>query len=479
MSVKRILFLTDDQHRWDAFSHHHWGSVSTPTVDRLAREGTTYTQAVATCPICVPNRFTWCHGLQPSQVAASLMNNAADWPMLPSLPGALQQHGFRTALIGKLHSFHGDFGSPEHQADTHARGFDDVVEVGGRSLTYRYDCNWTRHLAEHGLLDRYRQDLEDRNAHLCWAEPYRAGVVPYEHSMDVFIRHQIVDWIEQMDEGQPWFLHASFCGPHFPIDPPEGWFGRNKPADMPAPLGESDDDKVRYWQELRAAYADLTELVDHELGLVLDALDQRGWLDDTLIIHCSDHGDRLGDSGKWNKGGAEDGSVRTPWFVRLPGKVPAGVVHNDMVESVDVAATVLAAAGIDTPVTDLIPTSPSRSWWGHVTGQGPAPREVAYAEGGSWRMIADSEWKYVLFPDNGEEQLFRRPDDPCDLTNCIDTAAGKAVVDRYRRELLLRLGQTKAADTLATLERKRQHGPARKKLREAAVPREQKPSTSW
>ena len=87
-TVKRILFLTDDQHRFDAYGATGlWGDLTTPTYDRLRAEGTTATQALASCPICVPNRFSWCHGLLASQGAQGLLRNAAAWPMLPSLPG--------------------------------------------------------------------------------------------------------------------------------------------------------------------------------------------------------------------------------------------------------------------------------------------------------------------------------------------------------------------------------------------------------
>ena len=142
--------------------------------------------------------------------------------------------------LGNCTVFYGDFASAEHKADTHARGFDDVYEVGGRSLTYRHDCRWTRHLEAQGLLEAYRKDIEDRRAHLCWEEPYRPSLIPYEDQMDVFIRRDAVRWIEEADADQPFFLHVSFCGPHFPLAPPEGWFGRHDPATMPPPPGIED-----------------------------------------------------------------------------------------------------------------------------------------------------------------------------------------------------------------------------------------------
>ena len=192
--------------------------------------------------------------------------------MFPSLAGVLREHGFRTALFGKSHSIHGDFSSVEQRQQMQERGYDDVYEVGGRSLAYRFPCRWTKHLEQRGLLQAYRKDLEERRAHLCWEEPYRQSIIPYDDQMDVFIRRDAVRWLENLDEDQPFFAHVSFCGPHFPLDPPEGWFGRHDPRSMPEPPGVEDQAIANYWREQRAVYADLIHLVDHEIGLVIAGL---------------------------------------------------------------------------------------------------------------------------------------------------------------------------------------------------------------
>lgn len=476
-----ILFLTNDQHRFDAYGFTgQWGKLHTPTIDRLRSEGVTYPNAVATCPICVPNRFVWCHGLQPSQGNVRLMRNAADWPMFPSLPGVLQEQGYHTSLVGKLHSFHGDYGSEEHKANTHARGFRDVHEVGGRSLSYGFECNYTRYLREQGLLDAYRSDLKDRNANLCWNEPYRPSVVPYEHHMDVYIRKHAVEWIETYDNESPFFLHVSLCGPHFPIDPPEGWFGRNRPQDMPPPGGVEDEKEIQYWQEIRAAYSDLIEMVDHEMGLVLDALERKGFLDNTLIVHCSDHGDLMGDKQVWNKGKPEDGSVRTPWFIRLPDTLPAGEQRSGLVESVDIAATLMEAAGIHSDVNSVLPTSPSRSWWQNaMNGASPAPREVAYAEGGDWRMVATEDWKYIFTPHDGSERLHDRRADPTDAYDLSKECSQQERLGRFRAHLLQRIATSCVAPHAPDTPVNKEHNVRRQRLRKEATPWPKVPVTDW
>jgi choline-sulfatase len=210
---------------------------------------------------------------------------------------------------------------------------------------------------------------------------------------------------------------------------------------MPAPVGVEDPQAIAYWKEMRAAYADLTHLVDHEMGLVFAALEQLGWLDDTLIIHCTDHGDLIGDIGTWHKGKPEDASLRTPWFVRLPGVVPAAVQSDAPVAAVDVAATCLGAAGISEPLDCLLPQSPSTDWWPHLTAQAESPRSFAYAECGGWRQVSDAEWKYIYYPADGRERLHHRPTDPWDLTDLSDHPSHAAVLERCRMELLWRMAR--------------------------------------
>jgi choline-sulfatase len=219
---------------------------------------------------------------------------------------------------------------------------------------------------------------------------------------------------------------------------------------MPAPAGLTDPVQIAYWQEQRAVYADLIRLVDHEMGLILTALEQRGLLDNTLVIHCSDHGDRIGDTGSWHKGQPEDGSVRTPWFMRLPGVIPAGVEHDAVAESVDLPATILAAAGVTTPAHEVLPDSPGENWWPHCTQTtATTPRSVQYAECKTWRMIADQEWKYISHHGDQRERLHHRSTDPDDLVNLIDHPQHQDVAHRLRYELIQRISSTPAANTEA------------------------------
>jgi choline-sulfatase len=445
-----ILLLTDDQHRWDWFGDT--GTVPalrTPHMDALRAGGTVFTNAWSNCPICVPTRFTWYSGLYARQGRQGLLTNSVGWPdQVSYLPQLLQAHGYQTALIGKLHHVDGrgvtrDLATPEYVARARARGFDHVWEVGGRSQAAFHDCAWTHHLRDHGLLDAYRRDLIERRADRCWNEPYRPSILPAEHQVDTLISDRACAWLREVSLDRPFFLHASFCAPHFPLDPPRDWFGRHRPSDMPPPVAVADPAERAYWQEQRAAYADLIAFVDHQMGRVLAALAERGLDRHTVVMFASDHGDRLGDQGCWHKSQPQDGSCRVPLVVSCPGTVPVGTRRDGFVGAVDVAVTLLEVAGLTAPLNHLLPESPGRSFWNYARGAvAEPPRRRVFAETGGFQMIVDADWKYVRRAD-GREELYDRRADPHDLQN-VATAVNPAVLTAARLALIEELASAVA-----------------------------------
>jgi len=444
MARPHILLITTDQWRWDFLDQRTVPGLRTPAIHGLMAAGTTLTHAYSNCPICIPTRFTWAHGLYASQAAADLMANWHDWPTrLPSMPQALQRAGYHTALVGKLHSkeglYHRDLCAPENIADTRARGFDDVLEVCGKSLAFWFDCSWTRHLATRELLDAYRADLWRRCVREGSRDDGAPSVLPSEDSMDSFIGRQARQWLASYAGERPFFLHASFCGPHFPIDPPAEYHTRYRAEDMPIPAGVDDPETIRYYRQLGASYCANIEHLDTEIGRLLAALESQGLAAETVVLFANDHGDMMGHHGQWGKGTAYDTSCRTPYIVRWPGQVPSGVVRESMVEAVDLPCTLLEIAGLSEPPTAYLPGTPGRSFLSYVRGETDAHRPWAYAEysgwGVHWHMCCEPDWKYVMHL-SGDDQLFNLTHDPWELHNLIDDPAQNVRVSRMRRQLL-------------------------------------------
>ncbi len=437
-----ILFLTIDQHRWDFVEGGGVPGLRTPTMARLRAEGTTFPNALSNCPVCMPTRFTWMHGLYASQASAGLLENAADWPTgLPTLPGVLRGAGYRTALVGKLHR-HAGLARRDLVADvagTRALGFGDVMEVGGKSLALWYDCNWTRHLRERGGWGDYVRDVVARGDEFGQSRSGPASVLREEDSMDAFVAGRACAWLENYAEERPFYLHASLCGPHFPVDPPERFAARYEAEAMPPPEGVDDPEKVRAWRRRRAGYAALVEHVDFELGRILDALERSGRAGETLVVFGSDHGEMIGHRDRANKGTPYETSVRTPVTFRLPGRIPAGRVVEDLLEAVDLPLTMAEAAGIAEP-GGRFRNTPGRSAWARVTGTATEPvRTHGYSEAGvgerAWRSCRDGRYKLVVRGD-GADELYDLEGDPWELANRIDDPALAEVRGGLRAELL-------------------------------------------
>ncbi len=442
-NLPNLLLITTDQQRWDFYDNRHVPSLRTPGLTRLRREGATLTHAFSNCPICMPTRFTWCHGLYASQAANGLMQNWHAWPrFLPSMPLRLQQAGYHTALIGKLHAqgrWHNDLTTPKFVAEVRERGFEDVFEVCGKSFALKVDCHWTHHLRRRGLLERYRADLLRRQADTGGDDPADPTFLPTDDTADAFIGRHVRDWLAGRDDRRPFFLHASFCGPHFPIDPPAEYHARYRPADVPPPAGVDDPDRIAYWQKRTAAYCAMIEHVDHEIGTVLDLLDAQGLAANTLVLFATDHGDMTGHHDRAHKGPFYDTSCRTPYLLRWPGRIPAGIELDGMIEAVDLPATILDAAGLGTDTATLLDSSPGRSFLAYAMGGAQPPRDWAYAENGpqnhgGWRMCREKDWKYVWSPEG--EWLFDMCSDPWEKNNLVDNPAQAARRSRMRVQLI-------------------------------------------
>lgn len=417
MQRPNILFITNDQHRYDFYEGGPIPGLQTPNISRLRAEGTTLTNSFSSCPLCVPTRFTWLYGVRASQGNGAWGDHDGRWPIhLRSMTHLLQYAGYHTALIGKLHSHCGlpDLDLADIQDESLARGFDEITEMAGKSLVKYFDCNYTRHLDNKGLLQQYLQRLKDYGTRHCEPLP-----LDEEDSMDAVVGRHAAKWLSEYEGDEPFFLHASFCNPHFPYDPVAKYANRHRPQDMPPPSGVDDPERIQSHKKARARYCGLIEQDDDEIGKLLQILDKRDLSDNTVVILTTDHGDMMGYRDKRGKQEPYDPSARTPVTIRYPGTVPAGLTLDDPAESIDIPCSILEAAGLHDLPDDLLPTSPGKSWWNYVQSNQDHHRSWAYSEMGPWKMVCDRNWKYI-HRSNAQNELYNRNEDPDELHNLID-----------------------------------------------------------
>jgi len=441
MPRPNILLLMTDEHRWDTMGYMGCPALRTPNLDRLAGEGVIFTQCYTPNPLCMPARNALHTGLYTFQ--SGQMDNVGDWPLgLPTFTQALQRLGYHTALTGKIHAHEGvgydiDLTDTRWDGEIHALGLDDVLQVAGKTMDFFVDDAYTHYLQEHGLLYAYREDIMRRTEALpgdgAWP-----SILPEEHYIDNYIGSSAAEWFNHYTGERPWFHMVSFCSPHPCYDAYQSMLDRVAADQVRLP---ANNPEAELYRRTVANYVAQVQIVDENVGRILQALATRGWLEDTLILFVADHGEMLGDQGRWSKCYWEDASTRVPLFVRyLPWTGPRRV-QETLVSLHDVAATIIHAAAGEDRAREFLPGCSAVSLQPFLSGVTDHVRRVAYSENGGqffkpWRMVDDGRYKYVWLNETGEELLFDKAVDPYCLADVGGEPGNAAVVQRLRREML-------------------------------------------
>jgi arylsulfatase A-like enzyme len=191
----------------------------------------------------------------------------------------------------------------------------------------------------------------------------------------------------------------------------------------------------------RQGYYGSIAFIDEWIGRILETLEKRGWMEETLIVFTSDHGDMTGDHNLWRKSYAYEASARIPMFLRWPqGLVPAkrGQVVSQPVELRDILPTFLDAAGSSAPVR-----LDGASMLSLLRGSKPEWRDaidlehgVCYSRENNWNGFTDGRTKYIYHAFHGEEQLFDLEKDPGELRDLSGDAASQPLLRQWRSRLL-------------------------------------------
>ena len=219
-----------DQQRADALSVVG-GWVPTPNLDRLAGEGTRFTNCITTSPVCVPARLSLSTGLYPHQTGVWKNQPSQPSPEQPTWMQRVRAAGYRTSLFGKthLHPHQGDL--REREGLMNAYGLDDVDEIGGPRASARVLSHMTATWQAAGVWEAYRADYEERfrdKPHMVRPSP-----LGLEHYADAYVGQRALQYLEDYDRAEPWCCWVSFGGPHEPWDAPEPYASLCDPATMP------------------------------------------------------------------------------------------------------------------------------------------------------------------------------------------------------------------------------------------------------
>ncbi|MEO0471355.1 MAG: sulfatase, partial [Bacteroidota bacterium] len=406
-----VLFILADDFGWNEMSCSGSSYYETPNLDRLAREGMMFTQAYAACQVCSPSRASILTGTYPTRHGITTWigdRSGEEWrthnrhtPVFPPsynqqlpaedivLPEAFQAAGYQTMFCGKWHL--GDEGSsPEDH------GFD--VNIGG------YWAGSPRG----GYFSPYTNPrLEDG---------------PIGENLSLRLAKETADFIRNRDQSRPFLAYLSFYAVHGPIQTSKAKWQKYRSKAIQAGLADSafvfDRRKAVRQHQDNPVYAGLVESMDESIGLVLEALERQGIVEETIIVFTSDNGgvssgDAFSSSMlplRGGKGRQWEGGIQEPLLMRFPSMIPSGSRCEESIIHMDLYPTLLGMAGLDLlpdqhvdgidirPVFSAQALPERELFWHypHYGNQGGEPSSI----------IRSKNWKLIRYHEDGREELY-------------------------------------------------------------------------
>jgi arylsulfatase A-like enzyme len=376
-----VIIFTDDQGYGDlsCFGAQH---VSTPNIDRLAREGARLTSFYVAAPLCSPSRAALMTGCYPKRVSMAYGSTfvvllAGDpkglHPDEVTIAEVLKTRGYATGCFGKWHLGDQPPFLPTEQ------GFDEYF-----GIPYSHDIHPYHPNQKHFKFPPLPL-LDDRQ------------VIETDPDADQFTRRiteRAVSFIEK-HQGEPFFLYVPHPIPHRPLHVSPR-FAVGLPADVVARLAE-EGDGVDYPTRDKLFPQAIAE-IDWSVGRIVETLKKHGLEENTLLIFTSDNGPAVGSAGglRGRKGSAYEGGMREPTVAWWPGRIPAGYQCDELLTAMDLMPTFARLAGADVPADRVID---GKDVWPVLSRQPGAvsPHEAFfYHQGNQLRAVRSGPWK--LFP---------------------------------------------------------------------------------
>ncbi len=446
-----VLFMVADQHNAKVLGHRGHPDVKTPNLDRMAAEGITFANAVTQNPICTPSRVSflsgqYCHNH--GYYGLSGPNPGG----LPNLFGHFRGAGYTTAALGKIHC-------PEYWVEDQTDVFHETcrTSIGGRSDAYtsflksRGKAGLEDHIGLPEFGERGRQSMEGRPSPLS-----------FEDAQEGWIANQAVDVMrEAASRDQPFFVHVSFPRPHQCTSPSPQFWDLYDESDLTLPPN-ADYEMVHKSPHLKASaerwrrgdwtlyephtfeagrlrklhgYLGAVSQVDHAVGVLMDFLRTSGLAEDTIVVYLADHGDYATEHGVMEKapGICSDAITRIPYLWWAPGRIEAGLRPEEIVESVDVAPTLCALAGLEP-----METADGQDISHLLQGASGAVHEIGVTEFAWSKSVRKGRYRYVHYPPamfaetypDGFCELYDLASDPWEMHNlAFESGYGDLIVE--------------------------------------------------
>ncbi|MBN1422763.1 MAG: sulfatase [Planctomycetes bacterium] len=437
---RNIVLIVSDDHRYDFMGFlGRPAFLETPAMDRIAAGGAHFANAFVGTSLCSPSRASILTGRQMHRHGV-IDNQRPVPPGTVFFPQILRRAGYETAFIGKWHMGHDDDAPQpgfDHWASFRGQGeyFDPTINVDGERRRFE------------GYTDDVLADLALR-------------------------------WLER-ERDKPFFLQLAFKSVYYPFQPPPRHRGRYGSAKVEYPptmantednyrsqprwlrerrysihgidhmeTGRFDDDPVPSFEHLYTSYCEAVRGLDDNIGRIVEFLDRTGLAASTLLLYLGDNGFALGEHGFYDKRDAFEVSIRVPMLAYAPGLIAPGTKILRMVQTIDIAPSLLALAGAD---ANAMPAMDGRSFLPLLRGGGapdaariPWRDEIFYEYYWEWNFPATpttfalrtDRFKYIYYHGVWDiDGFYDLETDPYERHNLIDVPAHRDEIERMRGRL--------------------------------------------
>lgn len=491
-----FLLITSDQQRGDCYGFAE-RNMKTPHLDRLAADGAWLKNCVTANLVCQPSRGSILTGMLPMTHGA--IDNGFDLPLESADKGfaaTLARAGYDTSFIGKPHLSSRRTLTPTGRAECQTSSKDFGEDWFGPYMGFEH-----AEIMVHGHFHKLREPLrppagqhferwffsrgrEEGEALKLWEEELADGIdapktwhsmLPVAWHTSTWVADRTIERIRAQSEDTPFVIWASFPDPHYSFDCPVPWSLLHPIDEVDVSTTHERSFEGRPWwhqasletkpkiqdptelkwrtegsrtppmgprelAKMTANYYGMISLIDHNVGRILDALQDRGFDEETLVIYTSDHGDLLGDHGLYQKGPTPYESLLTVRAIARGPGISAGQTVAEPASTMDLAATFYDYAGVSAP-TDI----QSQSLRPLFDGKPGASRDNSYSE---WRLmpfrtgieldmrtVRTKRHKLTIDLLSGAGELYDLEDDPLEMSNRFDDP-GMAAVQKELTEMI-------------------------------------------
>ena len=434
-----LMIAIDDMNNWVGCLGNN-PQAKTPNIDRLANEGLLFSNAYCVVPACNPSRVALMTGLRPETTGQ--FGNEGNFRLRPggenlvTLPQHFRNHGYEAVAAGKIfHKPCGSSGSPNPESDPQSwdRQFGGQTGTGGHNRYLNkngfgkwHDGKFTDYLGKFGV----------------WGPCPE----PKEETGDWQTAESIANYLKARHD-KPFFAACGIFRPHEPLLAPKEYFDLF-PLDrieLPdCPDGDMDDipkiaqknfssdfftegvKAMGEWKKAVQAYLACMAFADDCVGHVLQALEESGHADDTIVVLWTDHGWQLGHKNRWEKFSLWRQGANAPLIFKVPGTTIPGSVCNRAATFLDLYPTLSELCGLPIPPElegcSMVPLlkDPSMQW--------KIPAVITDTQEPDYSVVLD-QWNYIRYRD-GSEELYDHSKDPGEFSNLANNPEYTAVKKR-------------------------------------------------